>query len=78
MAVFHRAANVARAWGRGRVARSTSPSAAFRSSQVGAAASAGTAVVALFSCFLSPTEPLPLPTGEAAECKVQFTESILK
>ena len=46
--------------------------------QVGASISAGTGVVALFSYFLKPTEPLPLPTGEAAECKVQFTESILK
>ena len=45
-----------RARARDRVARSTSPRAGFRSLQVGAAHSAGTAVVALFSYFLNTAE----------------------
>ena len=45
----HLAAKVSGAWDRGRVARSTSPEAGFRSLQVGVANSVGTAVVALFS-----------------------------
>lgn len=41
------------------------PVPASNGQQVGASISAETAAVALFSYFLNPTEPLPLPTGES-------------
>lgn len=66
----HLAAKVSGAWDRGRVARSTSPEAGFRSLQVGVANSAGTAGVALFSYSLPTSRVVALPTGEAA-CTAQ-------